>query len=358
MDLHIVGGGPSGMISAISAIRKRNASVAVSEEHSVSGIPTNCSGLFSINGLESLKQFADYQRKGIILNKMNGASIDFAGEKIRIETKKDIAYVCDRSGLDRMLAANAEKEGANVKYGKRISSAEAFESKNIIGADGPNSFVASNFGFPRIKKFVNTLQAHVAYQSEDAHKVELFISNSKFPGFFGWVIPHNEEEAEFGCGVVLPHNAKKAFGELLKIKGIRKTVVPSGAVIPIAVRSKTTLNKNNKNVLLVGDAAGQVKATTGGGVIFGGNCARIAGENFDSPHSYEVKWRAKFGMDLLLHSQVQRYLHGKTDGELAKFGRKMREAGIERYLSERGHMDKPSKMIGIDAIRLLLSTII
>lgn len=356
MDLHVVGGGPSGMISAISAIRKRNANVAVSEEHSVSGVPTNCSGLFSISGLESLSEFIDCRK--IILNRMNGAVIDFAGEKIIVETKKHVAYACDRAKLDGMLASTAEKEGVKVRYGKRIANTEAFESKNIIGADGPNSFVASHFGFPRIKRFVNTLQAHVAYQSEDAHKVELFISNSRFPGFFGWVIPHNEEEAEFGCGVVLPHNAKKAFGELLRTKGIRKTVAPTGAIIPIAVRSKTAMRKSKKNVILVGDAAGQVKATTGGGVIFGGNCARIAGENYDSPHSYELKWRAKFGMDLLLHAQVQKYLAGKSDSELARFGRKIREAGVEKFLSEYGHMDRPSRMIGIDAVRVAVRSAI
>ena len=350
-DLHVVGAGPVGCIAAISSIRKRNTDVIVSEEHECAGIPMHCSGLFSVDGLSALSEFVDYRKTTI--NPMRGAVIDFAGERFTVRAKKDVAYVCDRAKFDALLAENAEKEGAKIKFKERICNSAQFTSKNIIGADGPNSFVASHFGFPHIKRFVSTMQANVRYEAEDAHSVEIFLSRSKFPGFFGWIIPHDEENAEFGCGVALPNNAGRAFDTLLKMNGIRKNISRSGSIIPISIRPKTAMRKNSKNILLIGDAAGQVKATTGGGVIFGGNCARMAGEYFNEPHKYENGWRGEFGFDLMIHSMVRGYLNGKSDAELKKLSARLKTSGLETFLSKHGHMDKPTKMIGLGLLRSL-----
>ncbi len=353
IDIHVIGAGPSGCISAISAIRNHNANVIVSEEHACAGIPMHCSGLFSIDGLESLKEFVDYKK--VIINRINGAVIDIAGQKLTIDTKKSVAVVCNRTNFDRILAENAKKESAIMEYSKKVKN--KFKANNIIGADGPNSIVASYFGFPRIKRFVSTLQTKIEYQCENLHIVEIFLSMSKFPGFFGWIIPHNKDEAEFGCGVLLPNNAKKAFDALLKMKGIKKAVNASGAIIPIESRVKTAIVYNGKNILLVGDAAGQTKATTGGGIVFGGNCAKLAGRYFDEPLLYELMWRRKYLPDLFLHSLIREQLSKKEDQELEKFAKKLKDAGVEEYLSKNGHMDKPTKMISFGLLGVLIRAI-
>jgi flavin-dependent dehydrogenase len=339
-------------MTAISAIRQRNAKVLVSEEHQISGVPTHCSGLFSSDGLESLKDFIDYRK--LVRNRMTGALVHLGDSQLRIETKKEVAFVCDRAAFDQQLAANAEKEGATVEYGNRITRDTQLRSTNVVGADGPNSFIANCFGFPRIRSYVNTLQAVLPYAAEDLHKVEVFLSNSRFPGFFGWVIPHDEETAEFGCGSMLPHNVNKSWLELLKLKGVRRTPAPTGAIIPISVRKQTAKRSSGRNVLLVGDAAGQVKATTGGGVIFGGNCARIAGKYFNDPLHYELSWKRRYLPDLLAHNAVHHYLAGKSDEQLTRLGTKLKAAGLEQFLSSKGHMDKPSRMLGFEAVRVLL----
>jgi len=353
MDLHIIGAGPAGTIAAISAIRSRNANVLISEEHASAGVPTHCSGLFSLDGLKTLKEFMDW--KPLVKNRMNGATLDFAGEKLRIATGMDVAAVCDRAGLDERLAERAEAEGAEIDYGVRIGKESQFQAPSIIGADGPTSFVANHFGFPKIKSYVNTLQAVLPYEAADCRKVELFFSNAKFPGFFGWVIPHDEETAEFGCGAMLPHNANKAWLALLSLNGMRRTPMPTGAVIPISVRKRTAATCGKRTVILVGDAAGQVKATTGGGVIFGGNCAQVAGRHYDSPLRYELGWKRRYLPDLLAHRMVHDYLAGKNDAQLARLGKRLREAGAEEFLSRKGHMDKPSKMLGLETVRLILN---
>ncbi len=356
MKVHVIGAGPAGSIAALSAIRN-NHSVVMSEDHPVSGIPENCSGLFSMDGLESLKKFVDYRK--VILNPINGADVYLGDAKLRIRKNNPIAYVCSRSGLDQELAANAENEGAKINYSERINRVEDFRANSIIGADGPFSFVAKHFGFPKITKYASTIQAHVKYTSEDLHAVEVFLSNEKFPGFFAWVIPHDEYLAEFGVGMELNNQNKAidAWNNLLKLKGIEYSGPVKGSTIPIKVRRKTAMRKGAYSVNLVGDAAGQVKSTTGGGVIFGGNCAALAGKFINKSLRYELEWRARFGVDLAFHDSVHSYIAKLNDHQLSALGARLKKLNADEFLSEQGHMDKPTKMIGAPALMHMVKNI-
>lgn len=345
--LNIVGAGPAGCISAISAIRNRSSEATIFEKEKIGKRNKSCSGLFSLDGLDSLKEFIDYKKTEI--NEIYGADIYLSGEKISVRTKKPVAVVCNRKEFDELLIDNAEKEGAKIKFGERISN---LNHKNIIGADGAGSNTATNFSFPKIRRFVSTLKTKAKHRASDKRIVEVFLSNSVFPGFFGWVIPHNEEECEIGCGVELPCNPRVSFEWLIKMKKTISLEERSGAIIPISVRPRTSKRIGGKNVILVGDAAGQVKATTGGGVIFGGNCAKIAGKYYDDPLKYELNWRKSFGIDLHAHSIARDYLTKKSDEQLRMLAIKLRKSGVEDYLSEHGHMDKPSKMINIKLMKI------
>jgi flavin-dependent dehydrogenase len=192
----------------------------------------------------------------------------------------------------------------------------------------------------------------------DSSIIRMYLSGTKFPGFFGWVIPHSKDRAEFGVGVALPGSVKEAWKHLLKMHDIKETPKISSAVIPVEARRMTALEHGKRKVLLVGDAAGQTKATTGGGVIFGGKCAAIAGKHATAPLLYEFEWRARFGTDLLLHRIIRDYLSSLSDMQLAALGRRMKKMHFDDYLSRHGSMDKPTQMISlqtlINSLRVLI----
>jgi flavin-dependent dehydrogenase len=341
MRIHVVGAGPAGSIAAISAIEQGHEAV-VSEDHPVSGLPENCSGLFSRDGLDSLGRFVDYRK--FVIRPMHGAHINFVDERLSVRKSSPVGFVCDRAAIDQALASRAESMGAKINYGERIR--DSFHSNHVIGADGPLSTVARHFRFPRIKSYAATLQAELPYRAEDPDSVEVFLSNRMFPGFFAWIIPHDEYSAEFGVGVELPNKVQDAWSRLLKIKGIGAGAKPRGAVIPISVRPMTGKKHGKFSVLLAGDAAGQVKSTTGGGVIFGGNCASIAGRNAADPLRYELEWRLRHGSDLLMHKMVHDHLRSLSDEGILSLGRRLKKLGCDSFLSSHGHMDRPTKMIG------------
>jgi len=351
MKVHIVGAGPCGSIAAINAAWASH-DVILSEEHSISGIPENCSGLFSKEGLESLSSYFDYRKH--VINPINGANIHFVDQKLSVRRKSHVGYVCNRSAIDQDLVAKAEHEGAKVNYNQKISG--NFSSTNIIGADGPISHIANHFSFEKIKRYATTMQATIPYKSEDPHMVEVFLSNDMFPGFFGWIIPQNHDFAEFGAGAVAPQSAIRAWQSLLKLKHLPYTK-PRGWSIPIKSRKQTSKRHGKYNVLLVGDSAGQVKATTGGGMIFGGNCASIAGKLFHDPLRYDLEWRLRYGPDLFAHSMVHKYLRSRSDSGLKALGRRLKKLNCDDYLSVYGNMDRPTKMMGPQIIKHVLKNI-
>jgi geranylgeranyl reductase family protein len=338
--VHVVGAGPAGCIAAISALRHGN-DVVLSEEHTEAGIPENCSGLLSLEGLQSLHSFVDYRK--CTINPVKGADIYFDNVKLEVRKKAPVGFVCSRTKMDQLLAEKAEAEGARINYGEKVKG--RFHATNIIGADGPLSSVARHFSFNKIPRFASTLQTMTEYRCKDPHVVEVHLSNSRFPGFFGWAIPHDEERAELGVGVELPHRAKDAWEFLLKMKGIKNAPKPRGAAIPLDVRSCTGKRIGKRNIVLTGDAAGQVKSTTGGGVVFGGNCAALAGRNAADPLRYELEWRLKFGADLGLHSMVSSYLSSLSDKKMSSLGRRLRTMRVDEYLTKHGSMDRPTRMI-------------
>jgi flavin-dependent dehydrogenase len=351
MKVHVVGAGPAGSIAAISALRNGH-DVIVSEDHPISGNPENCSGLFSKTGLESFGGFVKYKK--FVINPIYGADIHFVSTTLRVRRDVPVGFACNRSALDQALVAKAEEEGAQINYNERIT--DKFHTNNIIGADGPFSNVAKHFSMGSVSRYASTLKALVDYKAKDPHAVEVFLSNSNFPGFFGWIIPHNEEKAEFGVGVMLPNSARDAWERLLRIKKV-SAPKPHGWTIPIDVRTVTGKKTGKYKVLVAGDAAGQVKSTTGGGVIFGGNCAAIAGKFADDPLRYEVEWRLKFGPDLAVHKFIHNYLAEQSDEGIIALGRRLKKMNCDEYLSNHGHMDRPTKMIHPQIITHLLKNI-
>ena len=352
-DVHIIGAGPSGSVAAIEAL-KTGHNVHISEEHSAAGLPVDCSGLVSKEGLESLSDLVDYRK--YVINPIHGAEIDCAGKRLSISTSSPSAFVIDRSSFDAALASKAEKEGAKITYSQRVTN--GFASDVVVGADGPLSSVATRFAFPALERFVSTTRAFTRHFG-DPNTVKVYLSNEKFPGFFGWLIPHDEENAEIGVGIVLPCNSADAFSRLVSMLGVNGHSPPRSFMIPMKTRTETYKKKDGRHVMLVGDAAGQVKSVSGGGVAYGAACARLAGKLASSPFSYDGCWRRFHGKELDFHYRIHKAYSQMDDWAIRQAARVARLTGAENYLQKHGSMDRPTSLLGPQLImhpfRFLLS---
>ncbi|MDO8340100.1 MAG: NAD(P)/FAD-dependent oxidoreductase [Candidatus Burarchaeum sp.] len=354
MRVSVVGAGPAGCAAGARAA-ELGGRVCIYEEHEKIGEPVACSAIVSRKGLEA----CGVPYEAVTFNKLRGAFIHLPGGLVLcVKAGHDVANVFDRAKYDKLCAERAEKAGAMIEVGRRIEPQgmkKLAEAGALIGADGFSSPTAKAFGFPAIKDHVFCYQEDI----EGAHfvdetSVHVFVSNSLLPGFFAWAIPLGKERARVGCGVMQGHNPKQALDRLVEKEGTlreildgARTVSRLGGVIPVCMRKQTAKGR----VLLVGDAAGQAKATTGGGIYFGSMCGRLAGEVAAQAKSekelvaYENLWRTKYGKDLEIHRRMMDFAAGIGDGQLCSYARLAKQFGIERFLSEHGDMDSPGTML-------------
>lgn len=343
-DVHIIGSGPAGCFTGIS-ILNNGGEALISEKNKTVGHNIKCSGLVSVNGLEELSKHVDYKKA--VFHGIKGVKLNVVGEQTIIKSNKIQGYIIDRTKFDNLCADKFIDLGGKLSLNDHITNNQQYKSNNIIGADGPSSQTAFNFKFPKIKEYATTLQCHTKYQSETPELVEIFMSNKHFPGLFGWVIPHNESFAEIGVGVKQGHNALNSLKHLAKLKQINiDTKKIEGHIIPLKYRKKTQLKSKDRDIVLVGDAAGQVKATSGGGIYYGASCGLIAGQEIiKQKTNYEKTWRNKHYNNLKTLRLIRKSLNHMNDNTMKLAFKSFKLLKLDNFLSEHGNIDKPTDMM-------------
>ena len=340
-DLHIIGAGPTGCFSAIYALKKGFVNdILISEEHKEIGKPVKCSGLISKKAVDFLSK--EVSIKKCIKKKFDKAEVYFGEDKIELKPKEPM-YLIDRQLFDILCAEKAEKEGAKIELNQRIKN--NYKSNLIIGADGPLSNTAEYYNFPKINKFITTQQTIIKNKNINPDIIQIFLSQKYIPGFFGWVIPQEDEKIELGLGVRLPNNGKKGIDYLKKKLNIKQKLDLTGGLIPHEIRKTTYKKTNNKQILLVGDSAGQVKRTTGGGIYYGCLCAKTLGENINHPNTYEKEWRALYEKDLKMLSFIRSFMNIQNDLTLKAGLKGFKVLGIENLITKHGDPDSIGTMI-------------
>ncbi len=361
----VVGSSAVGGVCAKS-LAERGVDTLVLEEHHKPGKFHKCSGIMSKAGLSSL----GVSLRECTLNEVRGARVFADSQEMRIEASSTKGVVIDRQKYDEKCAEEALEAGARLVLNARAekiveanggftlsSGSSSYCSSVLIGCDGANSAVARELAFPNIgqRNFVLGWEGEFTGAAvSEPHLVHVYLDASLFKGFFGWLIPVNDETVRIGYAAADFPLVRATKEKFFVLPQIAETISSStqcacsrefNYVIPLRPRSRTQTG----NALLCGDAAGQVKATTGGGVVFGGKCAQVAAEE-TAKHvlegkqiDYERQWRAKYGGVLQAHYFLRRlynFVEGVGDGALLKAGIAAGNMlGLNSFLSRKGDMD-------------------
>jgi len=377
-DVAIVGGGPIGGHIA-AKIAKRGFKTALFEEHKKVGEPIHCAGLVS----PKIFDFIDIDEKKIVQNKIHGANIHSpSGELLKIGGEKVHAIVIDRTKLDINIVNNAKIDGANIFLGRKIISGEKkkdnvelklekdkglekTQSKLVIGADGSRSPVRNIFKFPQPTELLHSIGAEVINTDLDPKFVEIYLGKKFAPGFFAWIIPINSIGTEARIGLCVDNNSKKllktCFANLLRTKELEDAAVIKkiGGTIPLGPLKETVSSK----VMLVGDAAAQVKPTSGGGIFLGllcaNHCASVAIEALEKNdfskrmlNKYHKQWNKELGRELSLGMRFRNFYRNLDDEKIDKILNVLNNEKSINVIEKNGDIDFPSKL----AFPLLKST--
>ncbi|MEM4972637.1 MAG: NAD(P)/FAD-dependent oxidoreductase [Candidatus Hadarchaeales archaeon] len=333
-DAVVVGGGPSGCFFAANLARD-GWRVGIFEEHREVGLPWCCAGVVGVGGMREL----GLELRGLVLEELRGAILySPSGKRVELTRGRAEAWVIDRPAFDQNVADLALKAGAELHLGKRCRLREGLEvggrsvgGKVIVGADGPLSPVARASGLFGRRRFLRFAQVEARVETDEGF-AELYLGREVAPGFFGWVVPAGER-ARVGVGTW--ENPLPFLRSLLRRLGGRvrgRIPRPSLDVLP-ASRSERMVRGN---ILLVGDAAGQVKPLTKGGLYMGLSCSKLAAQ-VASKHlergvpltEYEREVERRFGEEFrlggLAFSLFSKMGNRGLEFSLAILGRWLRE---------------------------------
>lgn len=370
-DVIVVGGGPCGSFSALTAARL-GAEVLVCEEHREIGVPKHCAGHLSVAGLERLGLRLPSE---VVENEIKGAVFySPSGKEFVVRRGSPVTCVVNRELFDKHLSDLAVKSGVRYFLESRVKSL-LFDSGFVIGvavkkgrdeknlasnvvidAEGCSSTLLKQTGLQTLRgsMVVKAIQAEVdRVDGIDGDMVEVYLGRKYAPGFFAWIIPKKGASAKVGLATWAgdPREYLRRFmrNHPVASKKLRKSSIKSLSLHPIPLGGPVPKTYSN-GLLVVGDAASQVKPTTGGGVIVGLSCSKIAGEvayeavkNNDFSETflsrYQSRWKELVGFDLMVMRQIRKLLNRLSDDKVDKIVDLCARFGVDDVLEEVGDLD-------------------
>jgi len=366
-DVVVAGGSVAGLLCA-REIASKGFSVLVIEEDYEIGTPEHCGGLVSMTGLEELgiipfrKTFEHMIESAEIISPN--------GNMFTVNSKKQKVVEISRRELDKQIAFQAQNKGAVIKVRTSFqeitdtgirTKEEKIDCKIFVDARGVSSLIHKDR-----TGILSSAQYEIYSDWIKKGKVEVIFDQKKFPGFFAWIIPSGEGKGKVGVagrGINVSETLDKILEEKKNYSVIRKIFAPIWIKGPIEnfVEGKT---------VIVGDAAGQAKPTTAGGIFTSGMGGVYAGQaiskfletnNKSDLDEYQKKWMGRFGKEFEKQSLARKILERIDNNTINKLFESITPE-ITKEISEKEDFDFHTgaiiKLLGVKGSLKTVQTLI
>lgn len=321
--------------------------------------------LIKDSGIVSESIFDFFKGEHLIKDKINAMRLVSQSNSLTIERREPLAYILEREELGGFLR-NCSEDITIFETAKEITDHSGFISvrtneheyhtKMLIGADGANSVVRKSITKQDPKLYAGLMSRNDV--GLDHSCVHVYLNKYFSPDFFSWTIPQNNE-----FGLIAGFRPMEYFNYFRK-----KMRLPKGNIYASWIPVGTTKSYSNRTVL-VGDACGQVKPLTGGGIIYSLKSSEYAMEiikkafdddRFDEKmfSEYEDKWKSDFGKEIkkqmFLRKLYRKTTNAQIDDLINKFGPTIER--IDEF--EDFHYDRPTLLLEkMPRFKLLLTLI-
>ena len=366
-DVLVVGAGPAGLHLA-RRLGAEGFSVVVLEEHLVIGEPVDCCGVIGADGFDGLNL-----PRGPVIGEVTVLRlVSPGGIGLTYRNGGALAYITERGRFDRALALMAEVAGVRVEKGAKVTGLkvekdgvevqvrrsdpsgnggaphpETYRARAVVIAAGPRYGAQHLFGMGRPRQLLRTAQAEV--QGNGFRETTVFFGPGG--GEFAWVVPFRRGQEEYlragAAGGTTPGLRLQSFfrGRFAAHLGGPCPPVRHW-VIPLSPIWRTYADR----LVAVGDAAGQVKPTSGGGIYYGMLCAEMAAEvlveglrrddlsaRFLS--RYERAWRGRIGAEIRAGRLFRRIFERMTGEEIDAVFRVLAADGVLEEVAAEARFD-------------------
>lgn len=364
-DVVIIGGGPAGSTIA-SHLLDRDLSVCIVEKKRQIGYPLQCAGILSSHIFDLNELPSD-----IILNRVTGAFLHTRSRMLNVRKDEPVAYIIDRVAYDGFLFNRAIEKGAHIENHKAVDfdldggivclqDGRQIRSRIIVGCDGYNSALSDKMG--NVKSSFNASQMLVRIDDENMKRyrntteecedfVDAGMLEQILPGFF-WIIPLKNGLYRVGMFSQDTHRQQNEFlKDLLNGNFEYEIVEKHKGFIPI-FNEKNAMVKSR--AVLVGDAAGHVKPTSGGGLLIAFDACIMASkwiheavlnDDIGLLEEYPREFNRKYSKEFSYQFKVQRSLRLFSDDDLDYLFLKLKENDGEAIVSQYGDMDTQSPLV-------------
>ncbi len=360
-DVCIIGASIAGNYLAY-LLSKSGLKIVVIEEHEGVGLPFQCAGIIS----KKLSTLIELPQE-IVLNRVKIARLVApSGNYVQVSGDEE-PFIVDRITLDKLFYEKIENN-PNVQYyfkerfktfqrirkpkrsALRIeTSRRTIESKLLVGCDGPLSTVGKRLGV--INDLIYAAQVRIKAQFETNEVQLLFYPQIK--NLFAWVVPEGKET--FRIGLAASKHPLPLLKRVLNNFNLdfKDAIDQQGGLIPIGTMNRIAF----KNVLLLGDSACHVKATTGGGIVMLLICAKYAAncikksfidDKFSKRYTrkyYQKPCRKAIGRQLKIHFLIRILLNYFSNQDYEDFFSILKTNNVLKSISLYGDMDFPKKVI-------------
>jgi digeranylgeranylglycerophospholipid reductase len=360
-DVIIAGGSVSGLLAG-REIAAKGLSVAILEEDAEIGTPEHCGGLVSIHGIENLGIIPS---SNAIENKIKYARISSYSKSFELNAEEQKVIVLDRRVFDKQIAFQTQRMGGDIRtrcpmwsitktndsgddnYYYELRTPEGnLKCNYFVDARGVSSILKRNR-----EGVLQSAQYEVYAPWIVRDTIEVKFDSERYPGFFAWIIPTGSGRAKVGvAGKSI--NAMAALKAYMDSKGKVYSVIRK-VYAPIWVRGPLEAFVYGRTVI-IGDAAGQTKPTTAGGIYSCGMGGILAGRaiakaikqnNDNCLNEYQKNWssifKEEFDKMIIARRLLERLDNKAIDGLFSTISQTQTE-----QLSKLGNFDFHSAALG------------
>ena len=364
-DVVVVGAGPVGSTIAYY-LSSDGLDVALVDKKRQIGHPLQCAGILS-------KHIFDFNElpDEVILNEVTGAFLHTRNHILNVKKDTTVAYVIDRIAYDEFLLKRAIESGVQLITQKVVdvdsengitylSNNQEITSKIIVGCDGHNSVLSKGISnsldnYPASQILVEIDDGNMRHFRDSnlncSDYVDTYLFDEILPGFL-WVIPLKDNLYRIGLFSAQSHRKQDEFLNRFLDENFEYDIIEKyKGFIPI-------FNDKNKIVkdrlLLIGDAASQIKPTSGGGLLIAFDACRIAmdyvieaikKDDIGILKGYQKEFQSRYSKEFNYQFKVQKTLNLLNDDDLDYLFLKLKQNDCEKLISEYGDMDTQSRLV-------------